>query len=100
MTDVEDVHHTLSIKAMDIANEKSLADPRVPPQYGRLFRPLTHGRLGLTFSPAFVQQGGPLLEVLQEIGRASVHQAILENPNLIGSLIIGEARKGRDYFES
>jgi hypothetical protein len=98
MTEVEDVHAIINDKATEVANLKLVSDPRVPPQYSRIYRPLPNGRLGLMFSPAFNNVGQPLLGILQQIARDAVRQVILENPKLIGGLMIGEARKGHNYF--
>jgi hypothetical protein len=95
---VEDVHYELSRRAADIANRNLAVDPRIPPQFINIFIPDGHRRIGLTFAEGMTLLDDSTLGAVQEIGRRAVKQALAENPDLFVGVILGEARKGRNYF--
>jgi hypothetical protein len=110
--EVEYVHHMLLIEAADIANQKLSeevatekdfgADIGLPP--GEAFRPdplaSKKGGLCLTIDPSITLMRKPeTIQRLHEIGVEAVRQALVKNQEQFVGLILGDARKRRNYFD-
>jgi len=95
---VGDVHYEISRRAAAVANENLVADPRIPPQFIQVFRANGNRNIGLAFAESFNLVDPAILEAIQEIGRAALKQTLLENPGLFVGLILGEARRKKNYF--
>jgi hypothetical protein len=110
--EVEYVHHMLLIAAADIANqmlseeasEKSPfgEDIGLPP--GEAYRPdplaSDKGGLCLTIDPSITLGRKPeTIQRLKEIGIEAVRQALVKNQNQFVGLILGDARRRRNYFD-
>jgi hypothetical protein len=110
--EVEYVHHMLLIEAADIANrmlneEASTKSPfgddiGLPP--GEAFRPdplaSEKGGLCLTIDPSITIERQPeTIRRLHEIGIEAVRQALVKNSKQFVGLIMGDARRRRNYFD-
>lgn len=97
-TTIENAHRIINERARDIAN----ADHRLGP-FGLQdpFRIPTNSGLGLRiWAPglnAYLSEEDQ--ETLRQIGREAIKKAIVEQGDLFGGLIVGHARKGKNYFD-
>lgn len=100
---VEAAHKEILVRAAQIANE----DPRLPFQ-GSPFREAeiksNKGGLCLDYDEALVilspeEDREAIQEVMKRIGTDAILQALAEKKDLFVGLILGEARKGRNYFD-
>lgn len=117
------IHASILRDAADIANkqiaEKGLEPP--PPAFvaagtrfrpgrprgwaaGQIYRPDQDasklGGLCLTIDPRWTQNAPPeVVAYLHAIGKAAIHQAIVQRGPLFVGLILGEMRRGHNYFD-
>ncbi len=107
-TSVNEVHNEICMRAAEIAN----AEPSKHPQF--FFQPLavaskqtrsgTDG-LMLEWDPDQKLSGRPseeqewLLSIMDGIAKDAIAQALREKAHLLVGLILGEARKSRNYFD-
>lgn len=121
-TSVEYVHLAILKDAADIANidyaaEGDVTQPqwrpgrfRLPPNeregfvFGELYRadPAQSIKGGLTLSvdPHIFAQLDPQQQArVREIGKEAIRKSLVKNQKLFVGLILGEARRGRNYFD-
>jgi hypothetical protein len=100
---VQSAHKEILGRAAEIANQ----DPRVPFQ-GSPFREAevksTKGGLCLDYDEGLLilspeEERERVQEVMTRIGTDAILQALSEKKDLFVGLILGEARKGRNYFD-
>jgi hypothetical protein len=106
-----DAHYALNLRAAAIANSDTRLQefefsifPQVQASAtSNMFQPILGDGLGLQFDEAWLEN--PLLrdktefiEQMREIAVDAVRQALVEEKDLFVGLILGEARKGRNYF--
>lgn len=120
---LETIHASILKDAADIANKEiakvGLESP--PPTYvapgtrfrpnrprgwaaGQIYRPDQRasklGGLCLTIDPKWTQNAPPeVVARLHQIGKAAIHQAIVQQGPLFIGLILGEMRQGKNYFD-
>lgn len=101
--DTEAIERKLLQYAADIANRDPLARP-----YGEVFREANHrsgpNLLSLVIEPTValhlsVTSQHVVMDELHEVAVTAFQQAMSEHPDLVGELIIANARKGINYFE-
>lgn len=85
------------------ASRRKIRNPRRV-VVGELFRPdpvqSKRGGLTLSVDPLVTyDMGEDEIRELHEMGRNAVKEAMTRHPQLIAGLILGEARKGRNYFD-
>jgi hypothetical protein len=100
---VQAIHKEILTRAAQIANE----DPRLPFE-GKPFREAevksAKGGLCLDYDEGLVilspeDQREAIQDVMKRIGTDAILQALSEKKDLFVGLILGEARKGRNYFD-
>jgi hypothetical protein len=100
-TTVSEVHERICDTAVEIANEKTL-DPSFPKKWrGPVFMngsPYNEGRLVLEITEEY--QGAPerVKKRWREIAVQAIQEAIVQHQKLFAGLILGEAKRGRNYF--
>ena len=109
-TKPEDVHRVILMDAAEYANLLAVTDERLPEVVGGgPFSPAPErsrrGGLALAIDPGLIdgllkkRAGHKKVEILHQIGTEAVRQAILDNPDLFGGLIVGHAKQGVNYFD-
>lgn len=104
VTSPELVHLAILKDAADIANERAVADSRLPEVVsGQIFRPAPlrsrRGGLALSLTAGFERLPPAKLRLLHEIGSQGVRESILKNKREFVGLILGHARQGVNYFD-
>lgn len=112
LTTVAEAHETILLLAADIAN-RMLKERDDLPRAFRVdpnpFRPVPPREQKGTLSLMADTGGDPnqlpaaerrqIQKITQEIGTAAIKQAILDNRDLFVGLIVGSAKRGRNYFD-
>lgn len=96
-THAEAINERISTLAASIANRHLSEDPLVPIS-GSPYQPAPTG-LSLIFAFEIESYNQEQQERIREVGKAAFAQAIRENPKLLMSAVLSEAREGRNYFE-
>ncbi len=106
-TTIEGIHKVIlrtaaGIANRDIVNHPELAEFQVGGT-GEVFFEATNrstgGGLALGIEPGFLQADPKKVTKLRQVGLSAIKQAIRQHPDLFGSLILGEAKQGRNYFD-
>lgn len=98
-TTVADVHYDISRFAADRANQLMHLDPRIPDRWINSWLPNGNRTLGIVFDQNMMSAGEEVVAAMQEIGNRAMHEALVEHGDLLVGAILGEARKGRNYFD-
>jgi len=101
---VQRAHYEICEEAVRLADQYLMDDPRIPPdffyRFSGIYRVPGPFKLGLEFRLGVVDQlDENTLEILREIGRKAIRQAIINKGSLFVGLIVGEARNKRNYFD-
>ena len=103
-TTVEEIHEFICDTAVELANGQIAADTRIPKKFkGSVFQngaPYNEGRLTLDISEEFWSATDRVKDIYREIAVRAIQSAILQHNNLFVGLILGEAKAGRNYFNS
>lgn len=100
---IDRAHNEISARAAVIANQQYEIDTRLDPsirhQYEGFFVPAEF-KIGLELRQGVIGSfSQDIIDVLYIIGRESIRKAIVDKGELFVGLILGEARKKRNYFD-
>ena len=102
-TSIAEVHRRICYDAATIANQDERLIGLIPGIEGAIFREATslsnRGGLAIAFMEGLEYADPEVVMMLRQIGREAVRRAILQNKELFAGLIVGEARKGQNYFD-
>lgn len=103
MATIEGIHRTISARAARLANrlavERGLVEAGASPFFESTHR--VNGRsISLAYDEVFlVGRDAAWVKAMNDVGVEAARAAVVTHSDLVGGLIVGTARQGRNYFK-
>jgi hypothetical protein len=99
-TTLEEAHEFLREEASWMANKIAFESSKIPRKWkGFIFTPDNRG-LALRVDPFYERAPQRVLNEYRLVAKQALHQALVENGDLVGGLIVGLAKQGQNYFDT